>query len=136
VNLTGREKTKSTRRTPLRQHIDHSVQVGITSPKPARNPIASTGGNLLAVSNDVKLTGLSGPRHHVDTEALLNEGRETRDLGLVVLSSRAEYNLNLHRVLRSNTAPSVTVELGFCKAQDGNRRVRLLEFALRKASRN
>jgi hypothetical protein len=52
--------------------------------------------DLLAVSDNLELTALPGRKDGFNVEALLDEGHETRDLGLVVLSCRAVHDLDLH----------------------------------------
>ena len=83
----------------LRELLDHTMEIGIAGAKSAREPVATPFGNCLAVHDHVELTGRAGRTDGVNIQALLDEGHETRDLGLVVLSSRAVNDLDLHSVL-------------------------------------
>lgn len=76
--------------------MNHRIQIGITCAKAPREPVSAALGNPLAIGEHFKLTGLAGRNGGGNTETLLYEGRETRDLGFVVLSSRAGYDLDLH----------------------------------------
>jgi hypothetical protein len=82
----------------LLEPLNYALELGIAGAKAARQPIAATLGNLLAVSNHVELTGPARRKHGVYVEALLNEGHETRDLRAVVLSGRTVDDLDFHSV--------------------------------------
>lgn len=82
------------------EQIDYIVQVGISGAETAREPVSTALGNELTVGDYFKLAGLSRSRHSINSEAFLDEGRETRDLRLVILSSRAVDDLYLHGVLQ------------------------------------
>ena len=69
--------------------------------RPASDPVPAAFSDSLAVRDHLELTGPAGSRHGLGTEALFDEGHETRDLGLVILSSGAVDDLDLHPVLRS-----------------------------------
>jgi hypothetical protein len=83
----------------LHQLLNHAIEIGIACPKAPGKPVSTALGNCLAVGNHFKLTGFAGRNHGVNAEPLFYEVRETRDLGLIVLSSRAGTYLNLHSVL-------------------------------------
>lgn len=83
-------------RTAFLQLFDHAFEIGIACAKAARKPVSAALGDLLAIGQNFKLTGVSRLRHSFDIEALLNEGHETRDLGVVIVSCRAMNDLNLH----------------------------------------
>ncbi len=82
--------------TALFDLLDHAIQIGIARTKPSREPVPAALCNPLAVSNNLELTSLPRCSDGFDVEALLDEGHETRDLGLVILSGRAVNNLDLH----------------------------------------
>jgi hypothetical protein len=75
---------------------DHAVQVGIAGAEASGQPIPTTLGDPLAVSDNLELAGLPGRKDGFNVEALLDEGHETRDLDLVILSRRAVNDLDLH----------------------------------------
>jgi hypothetical protein len=81
--------------------LDHTIKIGIASPKPSSEPVPTALGNPLTVSNYLELTGLTGCNHCINVEVLLDEGHETRDLSLVILSRWAVDDLNLHFVLHA-----------------------------------
>lgn len=85
----------------LLELLNYAMQIGIAGAKAPREPGATTIGNFLAIGDHLKLAFPAMRNHGVNAEALLDEGRETRDLGLVVLSSRAGNYLDLHSVLQS-----------------------------------
>ena len=76
--------------------LDHAIQIGVAGTKFLREPISTALGNPLAVRDHLKLTGLTGCNDGFNAQTLLNEGRETRDLGTVVLSGRAVNDFDLH----------------------------------------
>jgi hypothetical protein len=55
-----------------------------------------------ALGDHLKLAFLAPCNQGFKAEPLLDEGRETRDLGVVVLSGRAGKYLDLHSVLQSD----------------------------------
>jgi hypothetical protein len=79
--------------------LDHAFEIGIAGAKAPCEPVPTTLGNPLAVSDHLELTGLTMRSHGFNVEALLDEGHETRDLGLVVLSRGAVNDFDLHSVL-------------------------------------
>jgi hypothetical protein len=81
----------------LFEFFNHAIGIGIARAKAPREPISAALGNPLAVSNNFELTSLPRRNDRVNVEALLDEGHETRDLGLVVLSCRAVNDLDLHQ---------------------------------------
>jgi len=83
----------------LLELLDHIIEIGIAGAKSPCEPVPTPLGNSLAVHDHVELTGLARRTGGIDIQALLDEGHETRDLGLVVLSSRAINDFDLHSVL-------------------------------------
>ena len=80
--------------------LDHAIEIRIAGPKLPSEPVPTAFGDSLAIRDHLELTGLARCNHRFKVEALLDEGHETRDLGLVVLSRRAVYDFDLHSVLR------------------------------------
>jgi len=76
--------------------LDHAIEIGIARAKAPCQPIPTAVGNPLAISDNLELTGLPRRNDGFNVEALLDEGHETRDLGLVVLSRWAVNDLDLH----------------------------------------
>jgi len=76
--------------------LDHSIEIWIAGAKAPGQPVATPLSDPLAVSDNLELAGLARRKDGFNVEALLNEGHETRDLGLVVLSCRAVNDLDLH----------------------------------------
>ena len=74
---------------PLLKLINHLVEIGIACAKAPGEPVSTTFGDSLAVSQHLKLTGLAGRDHGISTKPLFYQGHETRDLGFIVLSCRA-----------------------------------------------
>ena len=79
--------------------LDHTIEIRIAGSKSPREPISTALGNTLAVRDHLELRGLTRRNDGFDVQALLDEGRETRDLGIVVLSGRAVNDFDLHSVL-------------------------------------
>ena len=73
-----------------RELLDHVVKIGIAGAKASREPIPTAFGYFLPIRDHVELTGLARGSHGFNVETLFDEGHETRSLGLVVLSRRAE----------------------------------------------
>ena len=84
----------------LRELLDHVVEIGITGAKSPCEPVATALGNLLAVREHLELSGFAGLQDGFDVQAFFDEGHETRDLDLVVLSSRAVNDFDLHSDLQ------------------------------------
>jgi len=80
----------------LLELLDHTFQIRIASAKAPREPVPSAFRNPFAVSDHLELTDLASRKDGLDIEALFDEGHETRDLCLVVLSRRAVNDLDLH----------------------------------------
>ena len=76
--------------------LNHAFEIGIARAKAACKPVSTALGDLLAVSENLKLTHLAGLGRSFNTETLVDEGHETRDLGPVVQSCGAMNDLNLH----------------------------------------
>jgi hypothetical protein len=83
--------------TPLFDLLDHAIEIGIARAKASCEPTPAALCNHLAVSNNLELTSLPSCNDGFNVEALLDEGHETRDLCLVVLSCRAMYDFDLHQ---------------------------------------
>jgi hypothetical protein len=84
--------------TALFELLDHAIEIGIARAKASCEPVPTALGNPLAVSNNLELTSLPRRNDGFNIEALLDEGRETRDLDLVVQSCRAVNDLDLHQL--------------------------------------
>jgi hypothetical protein len=82
--------------TPLLELINHLVEIGIACAKAPGEPVPTTFGDSLSVSQHLKLTGLARRDHGISTKPLFYQGHETRDLGFIVLSRRAGTYLNFH----------------------------------------
>jgi len=74
------------------------AEIWIARAKLPREPIPPACRYLLAVRNNVELTGLTRRVYNFDIQALFDQGRETRDLRSIVVSSRAVHDFNLHPV--------------------------------------
>jgi hypothetical protein len=92
-------------RTAFLEPFDHAFELGIAGAKAARKPVSPALGYFLAIGEDLELTGVSRLSGSLNTEALLDEGHETRDLGVIVVSCRAMNDLDLH--LFSNTLRTI-----------------------------
>ena len=86
----------------LLELLNHSFQIGIPGAELPCEPVSTAFGDFLAVGDHLKLAFPAMRNHGVNAEPLLDEGRETRDLGLVVLSGRAGKYFDLHSVLQSD----------------------------------
>ena len=91
-------------RTVLLELPDHTIEIGVAAAKAPCEPVPPTLGNPLAVREHLELTRLTRCQDGFDAQALLDEGHETRNLDLVVLSSRAMNDFDLHSVLESARA--------------------------------
>jgi hypothetical protein len=78
------------------KQFEHAIEIGIPGAKAPREPVPAALRNPLAVRNHLELAGLTRRNDSVNIQALLDEGRETRDLGFVVLSSRTVNDFDLH----------------------------------------
>jgi len=76
--------------------IDYVIEIGITRPESPSDQVSAARGYSLAVRDHLELTSLARCRHGINVEALLDEGHETRGLGLVVVSRRAIHDFDLH----------------------------------------
>jgi len=70
----------------LFDQIDHAVEVRVACAETSGEPVPTATRDRLIVSDDVELAGAAVREHGIDIETLLDQGRETRSLGLVVLS--------------------------------------------------
>ncbi len=82
--------------TALFQLVNHAIEIGIASAKFSCEPVSTALSDLLAIGNHLKLPRLARLIDGFNAEPLLDEGRETRDLGLVVLSGRTGKYLDFH----------------------------------------
>jgi hypothetical protein len=82
----------------LLEPLDYAFEIRIAGAKAPREPVPTALGNLLAVGDHLELTGLTWRNDGFSfiPEALFDEGHETRDLGLVVLSRRAVNDFDFH----------------------------------------
>jgi hypothetical protein len=92
------------RGTPILKQRNHFVEIGVASAEAPSEPVSTPLGNLLAVGHHVKLTSRAGSEQCCDAEALFYEGRETRDLGFIVLSGWTGDDFNFHSVPRNSVA--------------------------------
>jgi hypothetical protein len=81
--------------------LDDAIKFWIAGAKASREPVSAALGNPLAVRKHLELTGPTRSKNRLNVQAVLDEGHETRDLYLVVLSRRAVNDFDLHSVLRS-----------------------------------
>jgi hypothetical protein len=91
--------------------LDNMIEIGITGPKSPREPVPAATGYSFAVRDHVELAGVTRSADSFDIEPLLDEGRETRDLGLVVLSSRAVDDFDFHAVLSTRLLTNGAIEI-------------------------
>ena len=77
------------------------IEIRIAGTKASCEKIPPAFGNPIAVHQHIELTSLTGREHRYYVQALLDEGHETRDLDLVVLSGRAVNDFDLHSVLQT-----------------------------------
>ena len=80
--------------------VNHVVEIGIASAEHSCEPVSTALDNSFAIGQHFKLSGLAGSNHGIYAEPLLDEGRETRNLGFVVESCRAGTYLDFHAVLQ------------------------------------
>ena len=80
----------------LLELLDHTFQIRIASAKAPCEPVPTAFRNPFAVSDHLELTNLARRQDGFNIEPLFDEGHETRDLCLVVLSRRAVNDLDLH----------------------------------------
>lgn len=90
--------------------LDHSFDIGIAGAKLPCEPVPAALGNLLPVRDHLELTSFAGRQYRFNAQALLDEGHETRDLDLVVLSGRAVNDFDFHCVLQSASCSQVVAE--------------------------
>ena len=83
----------------LLERVDDTLQIRITQPEAAREKIAATSGDQFPVGKNVELALAAWGADGLNSETTLDEGRETRDLGLIVASCGAVDDLNLHALL-------------------------------------
>jgi hypothetical protein len=81
---------------------DNAFEIRVAGAKAPGEPVSTSLSDTLTVHQHLKLTRFTWRSHGVNAEAVLDEGHETRDLGLVVLSRGAVHDLNLHGTLLSD----------------------------------
>jgi hypothetical protein len=87
---------------------DNTVEIGIAGAKLPRKPVPTAPRDYLAVRHHVKLARVPRRQDSFNPQPLLDEGHETRDLCLVVLSRRTVNDFTL--ILFSNPhQPTLTV---------------------------
>jgi len=101
----------------LLELLDHPIEIGVTGAKFSREPVAAAFGNFLAVRDHFELSGLTGREDGFHVQVLPDEGHETRDLNLVILSRRAVKDLNLHCVLPSDPCSRAAAQ-SICRSMD------------------
>src|SRR5262249_21164208 len=89
-------------RAVLLEQLDHPIKIGIASTKAPCEQVPTTHGNPLAVREHVELTGLTRRKDGVNSQAVLDEGHETRDLDAIILSSGVVNDFDLHSFLGSS----------------------------------
>ena len=82
----------------LLQPFHHLIEIGIPRAKTSRQPVSTAFSDRLSIRQYFELAGLAMCNHRFSSEPLFNKGRETRDLGFVVLSRRAGTYLNFHSI--------------------------------------
>jgi len=87
--------------------FDHAIEIGITGAKAPCEPVPAALRNPFAVRDHHELTGLTRCNDSINVQALLDEGRETRDLDLVVLSRRTVNDFDLHFALPSDSCSTL-----------------------------
>jgi hypothetical protein len=102
-NLKLSTRTLNSKLLPplLLELLHHSIQIRIPRAKFPREPIPAALRNLLAVRNHLELTSFPRRKDGLNPQALLDEGHETRDLDLVVLSRGAVHDFHFHAVPQS-----------------------------------
>ena len=78
--------------------LDHTFEIGIAGAEDSCEPVATALGDRFAVGDHVELSDLAGLKDGFHAEALFDQGHETRDLGLVVVSGGAVDDFDLHWV--------------------------------------
>lgn len=76
--------------------LHNAAKIGVAGAQTSCEPVSASFGNLFAIRKYLELTSLARRENGIDTQLLLDEGHETRDLDLVVFSSRAMNDLDLH----------------------------------------
>jgi len=87
--------------TALLKLFDHAIEIGITCAKLLCEPVAATLGNYFAVRDYLELTRLTRRKHGINSQSLFDEGHETRDLNLVVLSRWTVNDFDFHSGLQA-----------------------------------
>ena len=80
----------------LLELLDHTFEIRIAGTKASCEPVPTALGNPFAVGDHLELTGLTRRKDGFNAEARFDKGHETRDLDLVVLSSRTVNDFDLH----------------------------------------
>ena len=83
-------------RQPLGKQFDHRFRIGIARTEASGEQVAAARNDFLMIGGHIELAGLAGGEHGFDLQALLDEGGETRSLGLIVLSGGAVRDFHGH----------------------------------------
>lgn len=86
---------------PLDELLDQAIEIRIAGAKASCEKVSTTFGNPVAVHQHIELTGLTSCKNGFYVQTLLDEGHETRDFDLVVLSRWAVNDFDLHCVLQT-----------------------------------
>lgn len=81
--------------TPL-ELVHHRAEVRVPGSKSPGEPVPAAGGNVLAVGDYIELPPRARNRDCLDVQSLPDQGHETRDLSLVVLSGGAVDDFYVH----------------------------------------
>jgi hypothetical protein len=82
----------------LLQLPDHAFKIGEPGAKAPGKPVSTALGHGLAIGEHGKLAGLARRNRGFNTQPLLDEGGETRRLGLIGSSSGAGTDFNVHAI--------------------------------------
>lgn len=80
----------------LLERGDDSFRVWVTKPKTPGEKVATPLGDRIPVDENIELPLAAGRTDGFDSETTLDEGRETRDLALIVASGRTVDDLDFH----------------------------------------
>jgi hypothetical protein len=82
--------------------FDYAIEIGIACAKLLCEPVAAALGNQFAVGDYLELAGLTRRKYRINSQPLLDEGHETRDLSPVVLSRWAVNDFDFHSGLQDD----------------------------------
>lgn len=109
--------------SPFHESLHQFVEIRVSGAEPPRQPVPAALGDRPTVRDHLELALRSGYLHDVDAEMLFDEGHETRDLGLVVVSGRAVDDFYLlHDAPSSKVSPCSDVRgVAECRVQRDGR---------------